>query len=254
MNSIPSKRVSAADRAKAAQAVCLVIDVQDGCVKRMPDTAREKFLAEVKQSVEELREKDIPPVWVSIGDHTKLYMAQASTQTSTDLSGVSEALGIKPGELVYHKRLMSALADKADVIQRPSDFAGEQSGNDLRTLEASFHGKALSEHLKDTQQTIIMGMMTTYCVTKTAIDAAKKGFNPVVITDRLVHGDDLNRTQPAKWHKEQIKQTIKQLGHSPEDLGIRFCTFAEFKAGLTNTPRLQNSPSQIPLTRPKARL
>lgn len=139
--------------------------------------------------------------------------------------------GPRKGDVVYRKFSMSALAEVTDTALRDDilkesgvKFKSQRDDKDhpdTRYIEPDeednmfqklFAGlTTLADYMREQSfnQTIIYGTVAHYCVTKTAEDAHRKGFNPIVASDMVLSwkypDNDITGKKPGTlvWQAEQ---------------------------------------------------
>lgn len=205
----------AAGEAASSNPMALVIDVQD--FARMDAADARNFAEHLASNLTALRESGVPVTWVTMRKGSQLYEPTPSASDSSPQVRNTDQLremgfhgidadhenseifrdfitnfGPRTDEAVSVKSVKSALVERADAAGRP-DYQNALATECGEPLDTYFtDGKTLAEYMGDVDNTILMGAVSSHCISETAVSAAIKGRNPVIVTDAVLswQGDD----------------------------------------------------------------
>jgi nicotinamidase-related amidase len=211
--------------------MALVIDVQD--LARMDAIDAHNYVERLAETLTSIRDSQIPITWVTMRKNAQLYKPlktdpETSSQTrDTDQLREMGFHGIDPeydnheifknfllkhgprtDEVVSCKSTKSALVEEIDAKQKPEyqNTLEAECGETLSTYFGS-QEQTLADYMREQgiNNTIIMGAVSSHCIAETAASSSVKGFNPNIITDRLLswQGDEDKvdpKTSLLLWH------------------------------------------------------
>ena len=206
------------DTDTSSNTMALVIDVQD--FSRMDAVDATNYAKKLAENLKSLREQGVSITWVTMRKDAQLYKPKnidsGAFPQVRDIEELREMgfHGIDPehenheifrdfllnhgpitDEAVSVKSLKSALVEPEDASDKPEYQASleaecgeplsEYFGSGTTTLAGYMRGQGI-------QNTILMGAVSSHCVSETAVSAAVKGFNPQIITDSVLswQGDE----------------------------------------------------------------
>lgn len=198
--------------------MALVIDVQD--FARMDAVDATNYAGKLAEDIATLREQGVPVSWVTMRKDAQLYEPKDVTLNALPQVRDMEELremgfhggdpehenhdifrdfllnhGPRTDEVVSVKSLKSALVEPEDAANKPEYQASLEAecGEPLSEYFGS-GTKTLAGYIREQgiQNTILMGAVSSHCVSETAVSAAVKGFNPQVLTDAVLswQGDE----------------------------------------------------------------
>lgn len=210
--------------------MALVIDVQD--LARMDANDAQNYVDKLGETLKSLRAEGIPVTWVTMRRNAQLYEPLVNDPHSSHVRSLDQLRemgfhGIDPAyenhdifrdflmehgprtnEAVSCKSVKSALVEQADADGKPQyqSTLEAECGEELSKYFGS-QEKTLADYMREkgVGSTIIMGAVSSHCVAETAVSASIKGFNPKIITDRVLswQGDE-NKVDPKTslllWH------------------------------------------------------
>lgn len=205
----------AAGDAASSNTMALVIDVQD--FARMDAADARNYAEHLASNLTALRASGVPVTWVTMRKDAQLYEPTPSPSDSApqvrNLDQLREMgfhgidadhenseifrdfitnFGPRNDEAVSVKSVKSALVERADAEGRP-DYQNALATECGEPFDTYFTGgKTLAEYMGDVDNTILMGAVSSHCISETAVSAAIKGRNPVIVTDAVLswQGDD----------------------------------------------------------------
>ena len=219
--------LTAAGDAASSNTMALVIDVQD--FARMDAADAQNYAEHLASNLTALRASGVPVTWVTMRKDAQLYEPTASASDSApqvrNIDQLREMgfhgidadhenseifrhfitnFGPRTDEAVSVKSVKSALVERADAEGRPEyqNALATESGEPFDTYFTD--GKTLAEYMADVDNIILMGAVSSHCISETAVSAAIKGHNPVIVTDAVLswQGDDAlvdPRTSVQLW-------------------------------------------------------
>ncbi|MCB9991362.1 MAG: hypothetical protein H6867_08265 [Rhodospirillales bacterium] len=211
----PFNQASAAQAATTGQ-MAFIIDLGFNAMDR--DDAK-AYLDKLADTVQTMRDQNIPITWVAMSDKNKLHPAEDSAPSRTlsiseleergyfgpyPENGPNDDLfhefleqhGPRTDDAIYLKFFKSALMTPEDYADNP---ALEQIVRaDYRTdiefdlpKPGSFEGPSMAEYMqqKGLDKPIIMGAVSTNCDLCTALSSVAKGMQPTILTDMVLSWD-----------------------------------------------------------------
>jgi len=209
--------------------VHLAIDVQSDFLRWLPIEKRASFPRAVRSFADDLRERDIPTIWVTYPGsraNCQIHLPQmALSQGQPRPLSFLESLGL----LAVDPR-----TDEAILV---------------KNRESAFGHPVLEKYLKDLgiEGVIITGLRSRACV-PLAVQGAEEGdnhFSPYVITDLLadysnssggVRDREEVRDDPA-WHERAVRSKL------PPSTTAQFLTSRQFLEFLDQQPALAGKPA-----------
>jgi len=219
----------------------LIIDIQSN--EGMSAEDGQNFLNELASSLKTLRDNHIPVTWVVMGDRNHLF--EPGVRSMDDFA----AMGFDTADPVFHEFLKNhgPRADEAvyckfykSAFMQPEDYAGnpalqevvrEDYRKDIEVVlprPGDFAGLSLTEYLhgQGIGKALIMGSMSTHCVSETAAGAIVKGFDAAICTDLVVSWEEDEdqvdpRTSHRVWrdsavdHEDRIRARLRQITADP---------------------------------------
>ncbi len=194
-------------------AMAFIIDIQG--VGNMNEEDAKNYLGKLAESIALLRANNVPVTWVTMGKRNHLYEPQMASGSPSNVRKISDLVamgfdGAEPGhkghelfakfledhgprtdEAVYSKFYKSAFVDPEDHANRPeleevlrSDYT---EGMQL-PQPGEFSGPTLTQYAKARGVTkpLILGAVSTHCVSETATWAVLKGMKPTIATDGVL--------------------------------------------------------------------
>lgn len=252
-----SSIVSSERSSSNSPTMALVIDVQS--LDRMDREDAQNYVDKLGKSLQSLRDKNIPVTWVTMREGSQLYLPTSTGNDSEvrDLSQLREMgfygidseypnhdileefltkYGPRTNEVVSCKSFKSALIEQDDVKGRP-DYQKTlevESGGDFSNQFTSQPTLAESMRSMVVQSTILMGAVSSHCISETAISSSLKGFNPQVAYDLVLswQGDEnkvVPRTSTLLWrgtspdnnnewnkfHLDKIQNRLVEISYNP---------------------------------------
>jgi len=229
-NKAASSSPADAKAASAPNTMALVIDIQD--FARMDAADAQNYADKLAESLSSLRDRNIPVTWVTMRKDAQLYepldtdqdvlpqLRDVDTLQKMGFHGIDpehenhgifraflQEHGPRTNEAVSVKSVKSALVEHTDALGKP-EYEKTLEDECKEPLSEYFGSqeKTLAEYMKEQgiQNTVLMGAVSSHCVSETAVSAAIKGFNPQIVTDLVLswHGDqdELGETPLLLWH------------------------------------------------------
>lgn len=236
----------------------LVIDVQS--LDRMDREDAQNYVDKLTKSLQSLRaKKDILITWTTMREGSQLYLP-TSTDNDSKVRDISEfremgfygvdpeyfnhdilekfltKYGPRTNEVVSCKSFKSALIEREDVKGK-SDYQEtlqKESGGDFSNQFTS--QPTLVEYLRSrgVKSTILMGAVSSHCISETAVSSSLKGFNPQIAYDLVLSWEgDENEVEPKtstllwrgaspdesdvwnKFHSDKIHNKLIEISHDP---------------------------------------
>ena len=219
--------------------VNLVIDVHDySDNSKMGKAEHDRYIKKIKDSIEALRDRGIPTIYIAIGDASIAFPGSPNRDPSLpNLLGLSE-IAPKPGDDIFLKLFMSGFIDKADVDKSPvlkAYVIGQRPEDGENYAKAEFSKLTLRGLLerKGATHVTLMGEAAQFCITDNAIDAVRNGLGVTILSDAVAGWTD--ETYKAKnwrdgkmtwpegdpaYHERQIKRTLDEIRANPAARGL----------------------------------
>jgi nicotinamidase-related amidase len=233
--------------------MALVIDVQD--FDRMSPEDAKAYADHLAEKLADLRGQNppVPVTWVAMRKGAQFYepedykgtaeapVRDEHTLTAMGFHGTSKEYkdfilrhGPRVNEAVVCKSVKSALLELQDAEGKPeyrnalehNEIGGDSLDNYFQT------NKTLADYMREqgVNKTLLMGAVSSHCVSETAVSGALKGFNPKILPDTVLswHGDDntvnprtslllwrgTGASGPDKWdqfHQTKIEEKIRSI-------------------------------------------
>lgn len=196
-----------------SSAMAFIIDIQG--VGNMGEEDAQNYLDKLAKSLETLRANNIPVTWVTMGKRNHLYEPQTATESSSSVREISDLVamgfdgaepghkgyeifemflkqhGPRPNEAVYSKFYKSAFLDPEDHVNRPEleeVLHGDYPDGVGLPQPGEFQGTTLTQYAKARGVTkpLILGSVSTHCISETAIWAALKDMKPTIAVDGIL--------------------------------------------------------------------
>ena len=184
----------------------------------------------INESVEALRKQGIPTIFVMIGNDTVAHPGSQPREPGLIQRLHMTELNILPGDDIVEKRLMSSFTTLDDIKNSHvvEKYIAGQRKDGVNYREAKWGTITLGDLLeaKGARHVTLMGAVAQYCITDTAIDAARRGLDVTVLTNTVAGWHDkaiLDRIEvPAdpKVTAKQIVSTLNEVRADPENRGI----------------------------------
>ncbi|HTK83535.1 MAG TPA: hypothetical protein VL625_00480 [Patescibacteria group bacterium] len=303
---------NASSRAKAdlpqSDTMALIIDVQGAGHMSVKDA--KDYFDKLGKTVDDLRAKNIPVTWVvmSKDNQSHLIKPENGLPDRRDLGKLSEFgfdginrgeknrmifrqflrdHGPQQNEAIYQKFFKSAFVEPKDYADNDAlrrtlqnDYRRDKKGNPVQLPDPQDDDPAFTSYLKDergVKNVLVMGTVSTHCITATAIGAMKKGLAATIGIDGVLswEGDETKidyATSKLRWrdgdallakddfHRKKIEERLDQMtdeekqawGLTDADIASikkNITTASEFTAAHaqhTSAPKVANMPAMAP--------
>jgi nicotinamidase-related amidase len=289
--------------------MALIIDIQGA--GNMSEKDAKDYFDKLGRTVEDLRAKNVPVTWVVMNREPKnnLIRPESGSEQRRDLGDLSRMGfgGIDPGEknrMIFRQFIRDHGPQQNEAIYQkffkspfvaPSDYADDHA---LRTTLENDYGRdkqgkplvelpdpntddpAFTDYLKNergVKNLVLLGSVSTHCVTAAAISAMKKGFAASIGIDGVLswEGDEAMvnpRTSKLRWrdgdalqakddfHRKKIEERLDKMTEEEktawglsdadiESIKKNITTASEFTAAhaqQTSAPKVANTPAIVP--------
>lgn len=279
-------------------AMALVIDVQG--LSGLDRIDAQNFVDKLAETLTSLRDGGTPVTWVAMRKGAGLYeptetdpsapvqVRDISELRDMGFSGVDSEQenhdiyskflsehGPRTNEAVACKSVKSALLEEVDASGK-DDYTQMLEGECGQELSDYFGGqKTLTDYMREqnVNSTILMGAVSSHCISETAVSGALKGFAPQVMLDRVLswQGEESSvnpRTSMLLWrgsssdtkswdayHQEKIETKISEIEsdksrsfqHNDLDAihSIKLATSESISSSLSHTPKVDDVSSVL---------
>jgi len=240
--------------AGAANTVHLMIDVQIGCLAGLSPEGAQRYLDHQARMIQELRDNNIPTLWVTITDDNKLVPRKenwspvsAEPRSAEDFKSMEffrtegmadaakaeringifaafmEKSGPKADEDMFRKRFLDAFVDSACLKENPALYAHlltHRRDETVADIQQAAADTSLADHLKKLgiEHVVISGMEADVCPVETAMGAVRSGFTVSILADGLATMRDPDFKRTAEEQRRLIKDTLEKITDRPDEL------------------------------------
>ena len=220
----PFNKVSQPGAAPASDTMALIIDIQGAGGMSREDA--QAYFDKLGKTVDDLRARNIPVTWVTMGARNHLYAPTSSDakpryrNDGTNPKDFSQLVkmgfgGVRPkqensdifrkfmrehgpqtNEAIYTKFFKGAFVEPEDYAKNPalraqiqSDYRKNEDGTSIKLPEpGDYKGPSLAQyaHGKGVKNLFVVGAMSTNCDTETALSGNAKGFKSKIGVDRVL--------------------------------------------------------------------
>ena len=218
--------------AVATPVVNVVIDAGDWDPKnaRITRAEHDAEIRKINDSVETLRKQGIPTIFVMIGNDTGVHPGSQPRDPGLIKRLHMTELNIQPGDTIVEKRSMSSFVTLDDIKNSPAleKYIAGQRQDGANYKEAKWGTVGLGDVLESmgAQHVTLMGSVAQYCITDTALDAARRGLGVTVLTDTVSGWNDKSVLDKVvmpgdpKVTAKQVVSTLDEIRADPEKRGI----------------------------------
>lgn len=267
----PSLPFNAAPPAAAAHGLmAMVVDLQLGCFGTMDPAVTQDYLDQVAQTLDTLRERNIPVCWLTMAEYSKLHrpldVSPPTRRTMEQLEDfdfhnifqendsvdVYMAFLVKHGprtnEAVFAKYFFDAFTDMRghpdakELWDAQRDIRPKIYQQQFDRMDKVLQGPPLIDFMREqgVKHIISFGGISTNCVLATAMGAARHGISGTVCTDLLISLKDKDRDLPPSWYEDELQTKLESKTSNAGIIDqLEFTTFSDFLYGLSEpeTPK-----------------
>lgn len=201
--------------------MALMIDIQQGCLRFMEREDARGYLEHMGRVIDDLRERNVPIGWVTIGREGEGNILRQRTAGNGD-SDIREDSEINSMNFFMPPGQDKEMYRNEDLFENFVRNHGPRQGDMMFTKEGfsalSSGEPALRNYLQEQgiSRVLLSGGMASYCVAATAKDSAAMGIHAIVDPENIIgwEGDESSRSyvySNAVWHGEDHAGKIKSV-------------------------------------------
>lgn len=251
----------------------MVVDLQLGCFGGMHPDVTQDYLDQVAQALDTLRERNIPVMWLSMAEHSKLYLPSAASPPARrsieelqdfefhNIIHDNESRdvymdflaqhGPRTNEAVFCKYFFDAFTDMRGhpdarkLWDQHKTIRPEEYQQRFEEMNKILQGPPLIDFLREegVKSIISFGGISTNCVLSTAIGAARHGIGSTICTDLLISLKDNDRVMPPSWYEDELQRKLEEkTTNAPLIEQLEFTTLSHSLYGLSVNGTPHNAP------------